>query len=121
MTQQRDPEYPGGYFNPGPGEQPPATYTQNYPMPPQVVYVQGNQRETSSMATMSMIFAILGVVTAFCTFGVFSVVAVILAHTAWKETKSGQKGGHGMTVTGMVLGYLMLVPAIFMTFSLMFQ
>lgn len=85
--------------------------------PPQVVFVQNNTRETSTLATMSLIFAILGVIGGCCTFGVFSIVAVILAHLAWKETKSGQKGGHGMTVTGLVLGYLMLIPAIFMSVS----
>lgn len=108
--QPRPPEYYGPpQYQPG---QPPHQYGQP------VVYVNnGNNRETSSLATMSLIFAILGVIGGCCTFGVFSLAAVILAHFAWPETKNGQKGGHGMTVTGLVLGYLMLIPAIFMSVS----
>lgn len=93
--------------------------------PQQVYYVQGAQRETSTLATMSLVFSLLGLFGACCTFGVFSIVAVILGHLAWKETKSGAKGGHGLTVTGLILGYLIVIPSILFSasygFSVLFQ
>ena len=31
-------------------------------------------------------------------------------HMAMRETSSGRRGGHGLAVTGLVLGYVTLVP-----------
>lgn len=67
-------------------------------------------RPTSGMATISMIFGIVGVL-AFCLV-IPSLVAVLTGHIALKETRGGIKAGHGQTITGLVLGYLVLIPAI---------
>lgn len=66
-------------------------------------------RPTSGMATVSMIFGIVGVL-AFCLV-IPSLVAVLTGHIALKETKNGHKAGHGQTIAGLVLGYLVLIPA----------
>lgn len=75
------------------------------------------QRQTSTLATMAMVFAVLGIIGGCCTFGVFSIVSIVLGHLAWKETHSGEKGGHGMTVASLVISYIVLIPAIFFTIS----
>lgn len=62
-------------------------------------------RPTSGYATASMILGIIGLCTVFP-----SLLAVLLGHMAYKETKDGYKAGHGQTMTGLILGYLVLVP-----------
>jgi hypothetical protein len=56
-----------------------------------------------------MIFGILGLL---CPVVVFSLVAVLCGHTALHETKSGERGGHGQAVAGLILGYLVIIPAV---------
>lgn len=85
-----------------------------------MMVVQQTQRTTSGFATASLIFGILGLVTSCCSFGVFSVAAVILGHIATAETKSGRKGGHGAAVAGLILGYLIVVPAIIFSIMVVF-
>lgn len=67
-------------------------------------------RPTSGMATVSMIFGIVGLLL-FCLV-IPSLVAVLTGHIALKETRGGIKAGHGQTITGLVLGYLVLIPAV---------
>lgn len=64
----------------------------------------------SGLATASMIFGIIGALVGWCSLALPSMVAILLGHLAWPMTKSGERGGHGMTVTGLILGYLVLVP-----------
>lgn len=82
------------------------------PYGPQPVYVVPQQPPKSWMATVSLVFGILGLVTFLCTFGVPSAAAVIFGHAARTETKRGAKGGHHHATTGLVLGYVVLVPLI---------
>ncbi|MEO3859588.1 DUF4190 domain-containing protein [Acrocarpospora sp. B8E8] len=49
-----------------------------------------------------------------CSFGVPCIIAVICGHVGLSETKYGQKGGRGMAVTGLILGYLLVAPMIFL-------
>lgn len=70
------------------------------------------QRPTSTYATLSLVFGILGLVTVCCSFGLFSLGAVVFGHAAMGETRKGIKGGHGMMVAGLVLGYLGVIPAV---------
>lgn len=67
---------------------------------------------TSGYAVASMILGIVGLPSAFCPLMfILPLVAVLLGHMALKETRGGHRGGHGMTVTGLILGYLGLIPA----------
>jgi hypothetical protein len=68
-------------------------------------------RPTSGMATASMIFGIAGLFL-FCLV-VPSLIAVLCGHNALVETHGGHKAGHGQAVAGLILGYLVLVPAVF--------
>lgn len=78
------------------------------PTQPQPMYAP-LVRPTSGQATASMIFGIGGIL---CPFVIPSIVAVLCGHTALHETRTGQKGGHGQAVAGLILGYLVLIPAV---------
>jgi len=92
-----------------------------YSPPPQVVFVPGmGQRPTSGLAVASMVLGIVGFFTSCCTFGVLSLLAVILGHAGLSDTKRNNKGGSGMAVTGLVLGYVLLVPAVLFSIWVIF-
>lgn len=77
---------------------PPATIVNNgFP-----VYATPPTTPTSGYATASLV---LGLAT-FVTGGITGVLAVIFGHLATRETKTGARGGHGMAITGLILGYL---------------
>lgn len=80
------------------GELPPGSY----PGQPQYVVVN---RPTSGYATASLVFGIIGVLGGWCMFGIPCVIAVLTGHLALKETKTGQRGGHGMAIAGLIMGY----------------
>jgi Domain of unknown function (DUF4190) len=83
------------------------------PMPmygPPVVVVQGPP--TSGAAVTSLVLGILGLVTGCCSFGLFSVLAVIFGHVSLNETKNNMKAGRGMGIAGLVMGYVALAPAV---------
>lgn len=61
---------------------------------------------TSGTATAAMICGIGSLISC----GILGIVAVILGHVAMRETRSGARGGHGMAVTGLILGYLTVLP-----------
>ena len=61
-------------------------------------------RPTSGAAVASLICSILWV------FGLGSLLAILLAMVAWGDTGSGRKGGHGLAVTGLILGILGALP-----------
>ena len=87
--------YPSGTYSPYPqGPYTPASYGA-YPSGPAV----------SGLAVAALVCGILG----FFTAGVASIAAVICGHLAWRETSSGQNTGHGMTIAGLVLGYIPIV------------
>ncbi|GAA3243460.1 DUF4190 domain-containing protein [Nonomuraea helvata] len=60
----------------------------------------------------SLIFGIIGLFGSWCLFGFPSIVAVVLGHVATTKTKRGLRAGHGLAVGGLVLGYIVLVPAL---------
>lgn len=70
---------------------------------------------TSGWATASLICGIAGLLVGCCTCGLPNLAAVILGHLAWRETRSGLRRGHGMTVAGLILGYALLVPSMLVT------
>jgi hypothetical protein len=67
-----------------------------------------------------LVFGILGLLAGCCTFGVPSIIAVLLGHSALAETRNGRKAGHGMAIAGLILGYLLVVPMIFMSIWIFF-
>jgi hypothetical protein len=82
------------------------------PPTPQPVYVVPQQPPRSGLAVASLTFGIIGLVTFCCTFGVPSLLAVILGHAALSETRRGEKIGHHNAKAGLILGYVVVVPAI---------
>ncbi|WP_203981152.1 DUF4190 domain-containing protein [Planosporangium flavigriseum] len=103
---------PGQPQGPPPHQAPPGQPTLPAPYSPQPVYVIQQQLPTSGMAVASMVLAIIGLVSGCCSFGVPSILAVIFGHVALGETRSGRKSGHGMAVAGLVMGYVVMLPAI---------
>ena len=63
-------------------------------------------RPTSALAVTSLVLSVVWV------FGLGSLVAIVLAVMAMKETKTGAKGGHGLPVAGLVIGILGLIPVL---------
>jgi hypothetical protein len=84
------------------------------PMQQQVVIVQNPP--SSGTAVASMVLGILGLVSSCCSFGLFSLGAIILGHVALVDIKRSNKGGHGMAVAGLVMGYVVFIPAIIFSF-----
>ncbi|MEV4352803.1 DUF4190 domain-containing protein [Nonomuraea sp. NPDC004186] len=66
---------------------------------------------TSGLAVASLIFGILGLFSSWFLLGIPSIVAVVLGHAATGKTKRGIRPGHGMAIAGLVLGYVVVVPA----------
>ncbi|GLY01291.1 MULTISPECIES: DUF4190 domain-containing protein [Actinoplanes] len=93
-----------------------AGYPPQSPYPPQPMYqpvVIGHiGPPTSGLAVASMVLGIISALTFFCTFGVVSLLAIIFGHIGLNETKDNRKSGKGMAITGLVLGYIALAPAI---------
>ncbi|GAA4807543.1 hypothetical protein GCM10023200_51480 [Actinomycetospora chlora] len=84
--------YAGGPYPGGPYPAQPSPYGPGYqPSPP-----------ASGLAIAALVCGILG----FFTAGITSIPAVICGHLAWPDTGSGRYSGHGMTIAGLVLGYL---------------
>jgi hypothetical protein len=103
------PQSPAGY------PQSPAGYPQQgYPAPPmyQPMVVGHLGPPTSGWAVASMVLGIVGLLLVFCAWGVPSLLAVIFGHIGLAETKRGEKSGQGMAVAGLVLGYILIGPAI---------
>jgi hypothetical protein len=96
---------------------PPRPDRPQYPQSPQPYdalqqfYAPPLTRPTSGLATASMVLGIIGLLVGWCSFGIPSIVAVFLGHSALKETKTGVRGGHGMAIAGLILGYIVTVPA----------
>ncbi|WP_158277833.1 DUF4190 domain-containing protein [Pseudosporangium ferrugineum] len=95
----------------------PATpYGQQYS--PQAVYQQPVYQQvvvapaapTSGWATASMVLGILGALGGWCMLGIPCFVAIVAGHAGLIDTKNGSKGGRGLAVTGLVLGYVFIVP-----------
>lgn len=73
----------------------------------------GSQGNSSGFAVASMVLGIVGLFVSWCALGIPSLLAVIFGHVAlhWEIPTKG-KSGKGMAITGLVLGYIALVPAI---------
>jgi hypothetical protein len=71
-------------------------------------------RPTSGYGVASLVLGIIAWLT-FCIpfVGFFvALVGVLLGHIGLKETKTGHKNGHGVTIAGLILGYIALAPSL---------
>jgi hypothetical protein len=91
----------------------PGNYPQFNPYAPPPV------RPTSSLAVASMIAGIISILGGACLVGIPPLIAVLLGHAAMKETKNGQKPGHGQAVAGLIMGYICLIPVVFFGISML--
>ncbi|MFI6743778.1 DUF4190 domain-containing protein [Nonomuraea sp. NPDC050451] len=71
----------------------------------------GNPAPTSGLAVASLVFGIIGLLGSWFLLGIPSITAIVLGHAATGKTKRGIRPGHGMAVAGLVLGYVVVVPA----------
>lgn len=80
---------------------------------PQPIIWQQQQPRTSGTATASLIFGIVGLCGGFLLLAVPNITAVVLGHMAAKEIResNGRIGGQGLATAGLVLGYIVVVPA----------
>ncbi|TYB49270.1 DUF4190 domain-containing protein [Actinomadura chibensis] len=78
-------------------QQPPAVQHHYYGAAPVPVV-----RPTNGMATASLVCGLIG----FFACGLTSILAIIFGHVAQSQMKRTGEGGHGMAVTGLILGYL---------------
>lgn len=76
---------------PAPGYYPPAGYA----APAYVV-------PTSGVAVASLVCSLIGLIT----FGLVAIAGVICGHIALSETRSGARGGHGLAVAGLIIGWI---------------
>jgi hypothetical protein len=79
-------------------------------------FVIGHARPSSNLAIGALITGVVGVIAGWCLLGLPCIAAVILGHLAIGDTKDDQKSGRGMAVTGLVLGYVSLIPAVVLFF-----
>lgn len=102
------------YEQPGYGELAPYSPQPSPGLPghPPLPVVRMVAAPTSGTAVASMVLAILGLVSGCCTFGIPSLLAIILGHVAVSDTRDGTRSGHGMAVAGLVMGYIVVAPAL---------
>ncbi|GAA4560504.1 DUF4190 domain-containing protein [Planotetraspora kaengkrachanensis] len=103
----------GPYSSPqtGPHGQPPMPYGEApSPYAPQQVHVQALL--ASKYATASLVFGIIGLVGGCCLYALPCMAAVVLGHVGMAETKNGRKSGRGSAIAGLILGYVVVIPAI---------
>nr|MDT0658044.1 DUF4190 domain-containing protein [Micromonospora sp. DSM 115978] len=62
---------------------------------------------TSGKATLALILGVVSIIGGGCLL-LPAVATVVVGHMATRETRTGQRAGHGLAVTALVLGYLCL-------------
>lgn len=97
------------YSPPPPYPSPPYPQQQ----PPQVIQIR--EQPTSGLAIASLVLGILGLVSGCCSFGLPSILAVVLGHIALNELKLGTKRGDGLAKAGLIMGYIVAIPAILLS------
>jgi hypothetical protein len=87
-----------------------ATPPPHYQYPPQPV------PRNSGMATASLVLGLVGLFFSWFTFGIPSVLAVIFGHVGISQTKP-ERGlsGRGMAIAGLVLGYVVVAFAVYVS------
>jgi Domain of unknown function (DUF4190) len=67
---------------------------------------------TSGLAVASLVLGIVGLVLWWLTFGVAALLAVVFGHVGLSQTRRGDRGGRGMAVAGLSMGYVGLAAAL---------
>lgn len=73
-------------------------------------------KPSSSSAVWALALGVIGLLAGWCLLGAPCIAAVIVGHIALNDTKDDRKTGRGMAVTGLVLGYVALIPAMILFF-----
>ncbi|HEV7709987.1 MAG TPA: DUF4190 domain-containing protein [Asanoa sp.] len=114
--QSYDPYQPAPQpFSAAPYPASPVPYQQPYLPQQPVHFVAVPVAPTSGTAVVSLIAGIIGILGGWCVFGVPCAIAIITGHVAQRETKTGARGGNGLAIAGLVLGYIGIVPAVLFT------
>jgi type II secretory pathway pseudopilin PulG len=100
----------------------PAVYTHEQPTaPPPATVLPPVEPKTDGKAVASLIFGIVGVLTAIVLIGiVLGIPAVILGHMSRSNIKKsmGQLKGAGMALAGLIMGYISLAGVLVLPFIL---
>ncbi|BCJ35750.1 hypothetical protein Athai_32530 [Actinocatenispora thailandica] len=81
--------------------------TANYPTQTVNYQPTGDYRPTSSLAVVSLVTALFGLIT----FGVGSIVGIVTGHIALRDTRGEHKKGRSAAIAGLLVGYIGIVPA----------
>lgn len=108
-------------YNPDPYQQDPYSqpapvspgWQQVPPYPQQIVHqvIAAPAPPTSPWSVVSLVFGIISVLGGFCLLGIPCVAAVITGHAGLIDARNG-KGGRGLALAGLVMGYLFVIPAV---------
>jgi hypothetical protein len=127
MSEPGLPQYRPQQYHPGPpvdGARLPQQFTTPLPTYPPAVPGQlpafipmavPVAAPSSGISTAAMVLGIVGLVSSWFLLGLPSVLAVIFGHIGVAATKDGTRSGRGQAVAGLVLGYVVIVPAVFVT------
>ena len=96
-AQPAAPQYTGGPAQPAPPQ-----YAGAPAQPAAPQYAANPAPPTNTLSVISMISSIVGVFT----FGVLSILGVILGHVGLNQIKRTGEGGRGFALTGLIVGYV---------------
>lgn len=99
----------GGYPPPPPGYAPPAQYGPEYgtPYPGDFGYAAGAQGGTNTLAIISLVSSIVGLLC-----GIGSIIGIVCGAVALNQIKRTREGGHGLAIAGIVIGVASLVISV---------
>jgi hypothetical protein len=114
---------PASSYQPPVHQAPPPAYQPPVPPYQQATFFPGQYqpmgmpaaRPTSNWSVASLVLGIAGFLFGWCAHGLPSLLAIIFGHMGLNETKTCAKSGKGMAVTGLVLGYVCLIPTVLIT------
>jgi Domain of unknown function (DUF4190) len=97
--------------NPPPPPPPPSD---PFPQPPGFqLYPAGapmaDKRGNSGMAIASLVCSLVGVIPCFWGLQIMGLLGTIFGFVGLNQTKSGERGGRGMAIAGVVIGIILLV------------
>jgi Domain of unknown function (DUF4190) len=67
------------------------------------------KRGNSGMAIASLVCSLVGVIPCFWGFQILGLLGTIFGFIGLKQTKSGERGGRGFAIAGVVIGIILLV------------
>lgn len=67
------------------------------------------KRGKSGLAVASLVCSLVGVIPCFWGFQIMGLLGTIFGFVGLKQTKSGERGGRGLAIAGVVIGIILLV------------